>query len=152
MVDSGSKADFGRLERIIGRELDVEEKDATGIRGVGRAHNSRLPVELINHERQYFCSRARCHGPTQSTGHDAMPGVEPCLSKSGVAYPYKIFTLRASRAGGGRIAAEEQHVSIRSKSINGMHLWRLQGRPRRRDILRRQRRRRHKPRQPRPHH
>ena len=47
----------------------------------------------------------------ESKGHDAMQEVEPCLSKSGVAYPYKIFTLRASRAGGGRIAANNNTLA-----------------------------------------
>lgn len=40
MVDACREADFGRLEGVVGRELDVQEEDATGIRGVALGYLS----------------------------------------------------------------------------------------------------------------
>lgn len=32
VIDSGGKVDLGRLEGVVGREVEVEEKDTTGVR------------------------------------------------------------------------------------------------------------------------
>ena len=34
VVDSGAEGDFRRLERIVDREVDVQEEEAAGVRGV----------------------------------------------------------------------------------------------------------------------
>lgn len=34
VVDSGGEADFGRLEGVVGREGEVEEKDTAGVRRI----------------------------------------------------------------------------------------------------------------------
>lgn len=129
VVDPGGKADFGRLERIIGRELNVEEENAAGVGGVGRAHNGRLPVELFNRACQYAGSRARCHGSIHGKGHDAMPGIEPCLSKKrgGLSIQDLHPEGQQSKRRAGRYR-QQQHVSIISDSRYGMHLWRLRKR------------------------
>ena len=47
MVNLRGERDLGRLEWIIGREMDVQEEDALVIGCVLWAHNGGLPVELI---------------------------------------------------------------------------------------------------------
>ena len=47
MVDFGCERDPGGLEGVVGREVDVEEEDASMVRGVLRAHDGCLPVELV---------------------------------------------------------------------------------------------------------
>jgi len=47
MVDLGGEADFRRLEWIVRREGNGEEKDATGVGGITRSHDCRLPLEHI---------------------------------------------------------------------------------------------------------
>ena len=46
MVDTGSKVDLWRLERVVGREMNCEKEDAALERTIARAHNRGLPVEL----------------------------------------------------------------------------------------------------------
>jgi len=47
VIDLGGEADFRRLERIICRESNRKEKDATGVRGIAGSHDCRLPLEHI---------------------------------------------------------------------------------------------------------
>ena len=47
VIDTSSKVELWRLERVIGREVDVQEVNTTGVRALVRSHDSRLPVELI---------------------------------------------------------------------------------------------------------
>ena len=48
MVNFRRERDLGRLERIVGREVDVEEEDAARVGRVVRAHDRSLPVELVS--------------------------------------------------------------------------------------------------------
>lgn len=47
MVDAGGEVDLGRLERVVGREVDRQEKDAARVGGIARSHNRGLPVKQI---------------------------------------------------------------------------------------------------------
>ena len=47
MVDPSSEVDLWGLERIISREVNVEEKYTTGKGRLIRSHNSSLPVHLV---------------------------------------------------------------------------------------------------------
>ena len=47
VVDSSCEVNLGRLEGVIGGEVDVQEVHTTGVGRVVRAHNGSLPVELI---------------------------------------------------------------------------------------------------------
>ena len=47
MVDARREVDLGGLERVVGRELDVEEVHTAGEGRVIRAHNGRLQVILV---------------------------------------------------------------------------------------------------------
>ena len=43
--------DLGRLEGVVGGEVDVEEEDAAGVGGVVGAHDGGLPVEHVVSDR-----------------------------------------------------------------------------------------------------
>lgn len=47
MVDLGLKVNFGRLEGVVGGEVDHDEEDTTGIRAIARPHNGGLPVKEV---------------------------------------------------------------------------------------------------------
>ena len=47
VVDSSCEVNLGRLEGVIGGEVDVEEVDTAGVGGFVGTHDGRLPVELI---------------------------------------------------------------------------------------------------------
>ena len=47
MVNSGCECHLGRLERVVGGEVNAQEEDASGVRGVIRTHNGGLPCELV---------------------------------------------------------------------------------------------------------
>ena len=47
MVDFRSEGDLGRLEGVVGREVDVEEEHAASVGRVLWAHDRCLPVELV---------------------------------------------------------------------------------------------------------
>ena len=47
MVDSRGEVDLGWLERIVSREMDVQEVDTSGVWGVFWSHDGGLPVVLI---------------------------------------------------------------------------------------------------------
>ena len=47
VVDAGGEVDLGRLEGVVGGEVDVEEEDAAGVGGVVGPHDGGLPVEHI---------------------------------------------------------------------------------------------------------
>ena len=47
VVDARGEADLGRLEGVIGREVDVQEEDPPGVWRVVRPHDRRLPVEQV---------------------------------------------------------------------------------------------------------
>ena len=47
MVDSSGEVDLGWLEWVIGWEMNVQEKDSSGVRGIIWAHNGGLPMVLI---------------------------------------------------------------------------------------------------------
>jgi hypothetical protein len=51
VVDASAEVDLGRLERVVGREVDCEEEDASRVRRVTRTHDSCLPVEQIISDR-----------------------------------------------------------------------------------------------------
>ena len=47
MVDFCSERTLRGLERIVGREMDVQEEDTARVRGIFRTHNGSLPMELV---------------------------------------------------------------------------------------------------------
>ena len=47
MVDSGGERYFGRLEGVVGREVDGEEKNTALIGALWWSHDGRLPVEQV---------------------------------------------------------------------------------------------------------
>lgn len=47
VVDAGSEVDLGRLERVVGREVNGQEEDTAGVWRIARSHNCSLPVEQI---------------------------------------------------------------------------------------------------------
>ena len=47
MVDFRSESNLGRLEWVIGREVDVEEEDTLVVGGVLGSHDRGLPMELV---------------------------------------------------------------------------------------------------------
>lgn len=47
MVNFRSERQLRGLEWVVGREMDVQEEDSTGVSRIFRAHNRGLPVELI---------------------------------------------------------------------------------------------------------
>lgn len=47
MVNACGKVNLGRLERIVGRKVNVQKEDTARIGRVLRSHNCRLPVEHI---------------------------------------------------------------------------------------------------------
>lgn len=47
MVDTGGEVNLGRLKRVVGREVNGEEENASRVRGIARSHDSSLPVEQI---------------------------------------------------------------------------------------------------------
>ena len=47
MVDLRGESDLGRLEGVVGREVDVQEEDALVVGRVLGAHDGSLPVELV---------------------------------------------------------------------------------------------------------
>ena len=47
MVDFRGESNLGRLEWVIGREVDVEEEYALVVGGVLGSHDSGLPMELV---------------------------------------------------------------------------------------------------------
>ncbi len=47
VVDPSDERDFGGFEGVVRREVDVQEEHAPSVRRVFRAHDSRLPVELV---------------------------------------------------------------------------------------------------------
>lgn len=67
--------------------------------------------------------------------------------KSGVAYPYKIFTLRASRARGGRVATDNNNTSASYPTADTECISGVCGSGSRRREGQRRRRQRRKPRQ-----
>jgi len=48
MVNLGCEGHLGGLERVVGREVDVQEEDATLVGRILRTHDRRLPVELVS--------------------------------------------------------------------------------------------------------
>ena len=48
MINFRGEGDLGRLEWVVGREVDVQEEDALVIGRVLRTHDRGLPVELIS--------------------------------------------------------------------------------------------------------
>ena len=47
VINFGRERDLGRLEGVVGWEMDVEEEHALMVWGVLRAHDRSLPVELV---------------------------------------------------------------------------------------------------------
>ena len=47
MVDAGAEGDLGRLEGVLGGEVDVEEEDAALVRGTGRPEDGRHPLVQV---------------------------------------------------------------------------------------------------------
>ena len=47
MIDSGGERYFGRLEGVVGREVDGEEKNTALIGALWWSHDGRLPVEQV---------------------------------------------------------------------------------------------------------
>ena len=50
MIDSSREVDFGRLERIIRGEVNIQKEYTAGVGRIVGAHNRRLPVKhVISH-------------------------------------------------------------------------------------------------------
>ena len=47
MVDASGESDLGRLEWIVGGEVNGQEEHSALVRTVGRAHDGRLPMEHV---------------------------------------------------------------------------------------------------------
>lgn len=47
VVDASGEVDLGRLEGVVGREVNGKEEDTARVWGVTRTHDSRLPVEQV---------------------------------------------------------------------------------------------------------
>ena len=47
MEDASGECEFGRLEGIVGWEMDAEEEYTSVIRRALRSHNARIPLELV---------------------------------------------------------------------------------------------------------
>jgi len=47
VIDAGGEVNLGRLERVVGREVNREEEDTSGVWRVTRTHDRSLPVEQI---------------------------------------------------------------------------------------------------------
>ena len=47
MVDAGAEGDLGRLEGVLGSEVDVEEEDAALVRGAGRPEDGGHPLVQV---------------------------------------------------------------------------------------------------------
>lgn len=47
VIDAGGEVNLGRLEWVVGREVDGEEENASRVWRVTRTHNRGLPVEQI---------------------------------------------------------------------------------------------------------
>lgn len=47
MVDASGECHLGRLERVVGGEVDGEEEDSALVRRLWRAHDGGLPVEQV---------------------------------------------------------------------------------------------------------
>ena len=47
MVDAGAEGDLGRLEGVLGGEVDVEEEDAALVRGAGRPEDGGHPLVQV---------------------------------------------------------------------------------------------------------
>jgi len=47
VINFGGETNLGRLERIIRRELDLQIEHAVLVRGLGRSHDGRDPVEEV---------------------------------------------------------------------------------------------------------
>lgn len=47
VVNASGEVNLGRLERVVGREVDGEEENTSGVWRVARTHDSSLPVEQI---------------------------------------------------------------------------------------------------------
>jgi hypothetical protein len=47
VIDSRSERYLRRLERIVSRKVDVQKVHAATVWGVGRAHDSRLPMKQV---------------------------------------------------------------------------------------------------------
>ena len=47
VVHLGGEGDLGRLEGVVGREVDVEKEDSLVVGRVLGSHDRRLPVELV---------------------------------------------------------------------------------------------------------
>ena len=52
VVNFGCEGHLGRLERVVGREVNVEEKHSLMVRRALRSHDCRLPVELVSFVRR----------------------------------------------------------------------------------------------------
>ena len=69
MVDAGAEGDLGRLEGVLGGEVDVEEEDATLVRGAGRPEDGGHPLVQVvtlgpraaNTQLYYTLSNIRLH-------------------------------------------------------------------------------------------
>jgi len=59
VVNAGGEVDLGRLEGVVGREMNGEEEDAARVRGLSGAHDGRLPVKQIFADRTSRARRGR---------------------------------------------------------------------------------------------
>lgn len=67
-------------------------------------------------------------GSIHGKGHDAMPGVEPCLSKKRGGLSIQDLHPEGQQSKRRADRYRQQHVSIISDSRYGLHLWRLRKR------------------------
>lgn len=48
VVNASGEVDLGRLEWVVGREVNGEEEDTARVGGFARSHNRGLPVKLVD--------------------------------------------------------------------------------------------------------
>ena len=96
MIDLGRKGHFGGLERVVGREVDVQEEDSASVRTLIRTHDRCLPVELVclvgwastaigwwvpTQVNQFFLDSLQSHFFNQSSKQDLLDQAQVSLTK-----------------------------------------------------------------------
>ncbi len=99
VVNAGPEGDLGRLERVVVREVDVEEEDAAFVDGAGRPEDGRHPLVQVVTLRAGGAVRRRVEGDFGELLLDA-------LGRSGQSFGRRLdarILLFARRAGAGRL-------------------------------------------------
>ena len=109
VVDARGEVDLGRLERVVGREVDGEEEDAARVRRVALQWR-RQPRRVA--EQQSFSARRltgpmmvacqwNCSRRSRQLAMSDAPAANDGLGRSGAARTYEIIADGACRAGRG---------------------------------------------------